>query len=141
MKKLILSVLLVASFGANAENFSDKVASLKSAHPVAVKAAEPPHPADNYAVNEHRANVQYRDEALTDLYRAMHVTHPSAKDRRQMVMAGEQATAQAVDYGECATASRLAAAALVSDNPMLDESATANFFNWACRARISRGAL
>lgn len=127
MKKLILSVLLVASFGA---------------------VAEPPHPADRASVSEHRAsvsehraNVQYRDEALTNLYRAMHVTHPTAKDRRQMIQAGEKATAQAVDYGECAMLSRLAAAALVADNPTLDGDATAEFFGWACRARISRGAL
>lgn len=120
MKKLILSVLLMASFGA---------------------VAEPPHPADRASVSEHRANVQYRDEALTNLYRAMHVTHPTAKDRRQMIQAGEKATAQAVDYGECAMLSRLAAAALVADNPTLDGDATAEFFGWACRARISRSAL
>jgi hypothetical protein len=139
VKKLAF-VLLIAACSTQAASFSDKVNALKSAHPVPA-ASEAPHPADRQAVSLHRINVQERDAALTELYRAMKVTHASAKDRRQMIQAGERATGYAVDTDECVTASRLAAAALVADNPTLDGGATANFFNWACRARISRGAL
>lgn len=139
MKKLAL-VLLLAACSAQATSFSDKVNALKTAHPVPVT-SEAPHPADRQAVSLHRINVQERDAALTELYRAMKVTHVTAKDRRQMIQAGERATSQAVDTDECVTLSRLAAAALMADNPQLDGDATANFFNWSCRARISRGAL
>lgn len=131
MKKLAIITLIAIAFSSAA---SDRVSILSAATSNA-------HPADRQVVSTHRINVQERDAALMTLYRVMKVTHVTEKDRRQMLKAGEAATAQATDTASCAVAARIAANALTADNPMLDSTATINFFDWSCRTRLSREAL